>query len=120
MLYIISENSDLAIKKTFSYVEANEEKRQKYKELIQDIPNTNLVYIDESGIDTRICKDRGWGKKSEKLVGKKSGKSYQRTYIIVGYVNRKPIAPMVFNGSCNTNLFENWVGQFLIKELKPG
>ncbi len=73
MLYIISENSDLA--------EANEEKRQKYQELIQDIPNTNLVYIDESGIDTIICKDRGWGKKSEKLVGKKSGKSYQRTNI---------------------------------------
>ncbi len=42
---------------------ANEEKRQKYQELIQDIPNTNLVYIDKSGIDTSICKDRGWGKK---------------------------------------------------------
>lgn len=27
---------------------------------------------------------------------------------------------MVFNGSCNTQLFENWVEQFLIKELKPG
>ena len=27
---------------------------------------------------------------------------------------------MVFNGSCNRNLFENWIEQFLIKELKPG
>lgn len=27
---------------------------------------------------------------------------------------------MVFNGSCNTELFEAWVGQFLIKELQPG
>lgn len=27
---------------------------------------------------------------------------------------------MVFNGSCNTQLFEAWVEQFLIKELKPG
>ena len=27
---------------------------------------------------------------------------------------------MVFNGTCNTNLFETWVEQFLIKELKPG
>ena len=27
---------------------------------------------------------------------------------------------MVFNGSCNTELFENWVAQFLIKELKSG
>ena len=27
---------------------------------------------------------------------------------------------MVFNGSCNTNLFKKWVADFLIKELKPG
>ena len=101
-------------------MESNEEKRRNYQELIKDIPKENLVYIDESGIDTSICKDRGWGKKSQKLLGKKSGKYYQRTNIIAGYVNREPIAPMVFNGSCNRNLFENWIEQFLIKELKPG
>ena len=27
---------------------------------------------------------------------------------------------MVFNGSCNTNLFNSWVEQSLIKELRPG
>ena len=26
----------------------------------------------------------------------------------------------MFNRSCNTQLFEAWVAQFLIKELKPG
>jgi len=67
-----------------------------------------------------ICKDRGWCKKSEILSCKKSGKHYERTNIIAGYVNKKPIAPMVFNGSCNTHLFENWVEQFLIKELQEG
>ncbi len=61
-----------------------------------------------------------WGKKSAKLLAKKSGKYYERTNIISGLLDNQSIAPMVFNGSCNTNLFENWVGQFLIKELKPG
>jgi transposase len=101
-------------------LEANQEKRDKYQEVIKDIPSESLVYIDESGIDMTICKDRGWGKKSEKLVGKRSGKYYERTNIVAGYVNHKSIAPMVFNGTCNTNLFENWVEKFLIKELKPG
>ncbi len=55
-----------------------------------------------------ICKDRGWGKKSEKLVAKKSGKHYERANIIAGLVNNESIAPMVFNGSCNRNLFEIW------------
>jgi transposase len=101
-------------------LEASEEKRNVYQEAIKNIPPQNLVYIDESGIELTICKDRGWGKKSEKLVAKKSGKYYERTNIIAGYVNHKSIAPMVFNGTCNTNLFETWVEQFLIKELKPG
>jgi transposase len=67
-----------------------------------------------------ICKDRGWGKKSEKLIGKKSGKYYERTNIVAGYLGKKAIAPMVFKDSCNTILFETWVEEFLIKELKPG
>ena len=65
-------------------------------------------------------KDRGWGKKSQPLKGKKSGKYYERTNIIAGLVGNKSIAPMVFSGSCNTELFENWVEQFLITELKVG
>lgn len=101
-------------------MEANQEKRDTYQEAIKDIPPQSLVYIDESGVELTICKDRGWGKKNEKLVGKKSGKYYERTNIIAGYVNHKSIAPMVFNGSCNTQLFEAWVEKFLIKELKPG
>jgi transposase len=101
-------------------VEASEEKRAKYRKTIEGIVAEDLVYIDESGIDITEVKDRGWGKKSQKLTGKKSGKYYQRTNIIAGYVNHKSIAPMLFNGSCNRKLFENWVEQFLIKELKVG
>ncbi|WP_341757911.1 hypothetical protein [Candidatus Tisiphia endosymbiont of Ditula angustiorana] len=39
---------------------------------------------------------------------------------MVGLVNNKPIAPFVFNGTCNIELFNNWVEKFLIKELKAG
>ena len=101
-------------------MEANEERREEYQETIKDIAKEKLVYIDESGIDMNICKERGWGKRGEKLPAKKSGKHYERTNIIAGLVNNKSIAPMVFNGSCNTELFNSWVEQFLIKELEPG
>lgn len=101
-------------------MESNQEKRDKYQESIKSIPPQSLVYIDESGIELTICKDRGWGKKSEKLAYKKSGKYYERTNIIAGYINKKSIAPMVFNGACNTLLIETWAEKFLIKELKIG
>lgn len=100
-------------------MEASVEKRARYQEIIKDILPERIVYIDESGIEERIVKDRGWGKKSEKLIAQKSGKYYERTNIIAGYVNKNSIAPMVFNGSCTTDLFNNWVEHFLIKELKP-
>ena len=79
-----------------------------------------IVYLDESGIDMSIGQDRGWGKIGELLLGKKSGRYYQRTNIVAGLVNNKSIAPFVFKGTCNTELFNNWVEQFLIKELKRG
>ena len=55
----------------------------------------------------------------EKLPGKKCGQYDQRTNIIAGFVNHKAIDTMVFNGSCTTKVFETWVENVLIKELKP-
>ena len=101
-------------------MEACEEKRIEYKKKIEDIPIEKIVYIDESGIEMKIIKDRGWGAKKEKLSSKKSGKYYERTNIIAGYVNKKSVAPMVFNGSCTSEVFNSWVESFLIKELQPG
>ena len=101
-------------------MEACTEKRRRYQEEIANIPSEKLVYIDESGIELTICKDRGWSAKGSPIPAKKSGKYYERTNIIAGLVNNKSIAPMVFNGSCTTDLFNSWVEEFLIKELKPG
>jgi hypothetical protein len=40
-------------------VEANKEKRDAYQEAIKEISPQSLVYIDESGVELTICKDRG-------------------------------------------------------------
>ena len=36
------------------------------------------------------------------------------------YESRKVFAPMTFVGSCNRNLFEMWLEQCLIPQLRPG
>ncbi len=100
-------------------MEANKGKQDDYLESIKSLDKDKLVYIDESGIEINSIQDRGWGKKGKILKGLKSGKYYQRTNIISGYVNNKAIAPMIFNNSCNTELFNKWVEEMLIKELKP-
>jgi transposase len=101
-------------------VEASEEKRAEYLKTIESIPLEDLVYIDESGIEMNMCKDRGWGKKGQILPDKKSGKHYEKKNIVAGLCANESVAAFVFNGSCNTELFESWVEQFLVQELKPG
>lgn len=40
--------------------------------------------------------------------------------MIAGLCNKKIIAPLVFEGTCNSILFETYIKDFLIKELKQG
>ena len=101
-------------------MEADSEKRAVYLKTIATIDPKTIVYIDESGIDTTDVKDRGWGKKNEPLVGKKSGNCHKRINIVAGYVNGQCIAPMTFKSSCDSVLFSSWVKQCLCKTLTPG
>ncbi|SPR14190.1 IS630 family transposase [Orientia tsutsugamushi] len=39
-------------------MEEKSEIREKYQQVISSIPKENLVYIDESGIEMSICKNR--------------------------------------------------------------
>ncbi len=101
-------------------MEASLEQRETYLKEIENLGKEQLVYVDESGIEIGSKQERGWGPKGQVLSDQKSGKYYQRSNIIAGYHNRKAIAPLIFNGTCNTLLFEEWVAQFLVKELNPG
>ena len=80
----------------------------------------NLVYIDESGIDNYLYWPWGYGLRGKKIYGEVSGKRYARESFIAGKVGSKIIAPMCFNGTCNTELFNIWLEEILIPVLKPG
>ncbi len=40
-------------------MESKEGQRNEYKEAIKDLKPENIVYIDESGVEERIVKNRG-------------------------------------------------------------
>ncbi len=71
-------------------------------------------------MDKNCYKQRGWGKIGQKLIGKISGKHIKRTNIIAGLCDNELIAPLMFQGSCNTELFTAWVKQQLVPSLKKG
>ena len=107
-------------KKTYGYRERDEEKRQQFREKISKKKKEQLVYIDESGIDNREDYGYGWNEKGQRFYDLKSGKRSLRVSIMSGLCHGELIAPLTFEGSCNRQVFEKWLEEMLIPQLKPG
>lgn len=89
-------------------------------ENILNEPKENLVYIDESGIDTYLNNPWVYSIRGKQVYGEVSGKRYDRESFIAAKVGTEVIAPMCFKGTCNTEVFNIWIKNVLIPELKPG
>jgi transposase len=62
----------------------------------------------------------GWNEQGERFYALKLGHRTRRISMIAGWCEGKVLAPMTFEGTCNTALVEAWVKRFLLAELKPG
>ena len=87
---------------------------------IQNEIKENLVYVDESGIDNYLHRAYGWAVRGQKVYGEVSGKRFARENFIAAQCGSKILAPMCFQGTCATVLFNTWLEQFLLPELKRG
>jgi transposase len=67
-------------------------------------------------------KEYGWKAKGQRLYDNKSGnRKNKRITVISAYSNqtKQLIAPMYFEGNTDTEIFNQWIEEFLIPELKP-
>jgi transposase len=88
-------------------------------EQIANISLNDLVFIDESGIDSFLYRPYGRSKKGQEVFGNVSGKRFYRESFIAAKCKSNILAPFCFQGTCNTQLFEFWIEKFLLPELKP-
>ena len=79
-----------------------------------------MVFIDESGIEDNACPEYGWSIKGRRCYGEKAYQHKSRISMIAGLCSKEIIAPVVFEGTCDTDVFLSYVEQILIKELKVG
>ena len=114
------EIEDNAKKKTTLYKERNEEKRSVFLERISPYSKEDIVYVDESGIDSYIHRSHGWALRGQKVHGEVSGKHYARENFIAGKCGSRIIAAACFTGTCDTALFNLWIEEFLVPALRPG
>ena len=64
-----------------------------------------LVYIDATGFSLSTCRNYGWAKSGLRVHGLQQANQRPRTRLIGGYLNQRFIAPMLFEGTCNTEVF---------------
>jgi len=88
-----------------------------YKEKISDIPSAQIAYVDETGVDVCIYREYGWSECGKPLIGEVSGHKYKRTGIVAAQMEKTIIAPLIYDGSMDSLLFETWFESYLLPAL---
>ena len=76
-------------KKQKIYRERDESQRKIFIDEIKETPEDQLVYLDESGIDTFLYREYGRAKKGEKIMAEVSGKKFERQSIVAAQCGKK-------------------------------
>ena len=95
-------------------------KRQEFQEQVKTKLKSQIVYVDEAGIDNREDYPYGYCEIGQRFPALKSGKRTERVRSDCGSEAGKLICTMTFTGSCNRDLFEMWLEECLLPQLQPG
>ena len=90
-------------------VVGSEEKRQEFIKKLGKYSATELVYIDESGMDNRDEYGYGWNEKGKRFHALKSGSRGGRVNMIAAWCHGELFAPFTVKGACNRTVFETWL-----------
>lgn len=102
------------------YRERCEDKRHLFLSMIEPISAEKLVYVDESGIEQCLFREYARAPRGQKVFSKVSGKKFKRTNIVAGICCGKWVAPMQYDSSTDSLLFEFWFEHCLLKEVEQG
>jgi transposase len=95
-------------------------RRKNWPAEIGETPVEKLVFIDESHASTDMARLYGWGPSNQRVIGSVPQGHYKTQTMLAGVRLSGPVAPVVFDGSVDGDIYADWVGQFLIRELQPG
>ena len=76
--------------------------------------------MDESGIDSRIYREWARSKRGVKVFSDITGKRSARTTLIAARVENRIIAPFRYQGYTDSRVFEAYLEQVLVPELRKG
>lgn len=87
---------------------------------LEKLDDRTVFYLDECGVDHRLYREYGRSPRGERIYQAVAGKRRERTSIIAASQQNKLVAPLVFQGNCNTEVVDVYFKQVLLPVLPPG
>jgi transposase len=96
------------------------EKRAHWHEHLAGEPPARLVFVDESGANTKMTRFRGRALVGQRLVAHIPHGHYQTTTMVCAIRLTGPSAPCLFEGAMDGEMFLAWIQHGLVVELHKG
>lgn len=97
-----------------------QQKRRWWKILVQVKSPEQLVFLDETGLNTKMDRRYGWGDSSSQVIGQVPFGHWKTTTFVAALRSTGLTAPLVLDGPMNGEYFLAYVKQFLAPTLKSG
>ena len=86
----------------------------------KDLNPEKLVFLDETGANTKMSRTRGRSRRGERLVASVPHGHWKTTTFLAGLRHDHISAPLVLDGPMNGPAFLAYIEQFLVPTLEPG
>ena len=109
------------IKKEPYYIERDEQKRQAFDEEMSALaPEVDVVYVDESGVNSHMSREYGRSPKGERVFLPRPGRKFKKENVVAGLCNNKIICPTKYAWNTTAEWFLEWFEWFLCPLLLAG
>jgi hypothetical protein len=119
-----------AQKKSWLYQERDEAARAAFVKELEQVPERDRVYVDETGCDERVQREYGWSRGGEVCYGTRLGRARERLSVVAAWQKNTAdkstagqsglFASLSFDGTCRHRLFEVWLRLMLCPLLRAG
>jgi transposase len=96
-----------------------QEQRQEFCAKLAGVDPRRLVFVDESGANTAMTRTHGRAPVGQRVYTNTPGR-WESITMTCGLRLSGVTAPLAFRGATNTDIFETYVQEVLVPELKPG
>ena len=80
----------------------------------------SLVFIDETGLNTKMIRLYGWARGGQRCVGRVPHGHWRTSTFICGLRRQEIAAPFVVDRPMNADIFQTYIARVLGPELRPG